>query len=261
MGKFINLEGRTFGMLTVLKRAENRNNRVFWTCKCECGNVKDIRASSLLSEATRSCGCMQAYTYRPNNNEGKNCNRKSLNEYDLSKEYGIGYTTNNEIFYFDLEDYDIINKYTWRINSHGYVIAQMRDEANNSQRTISMHRLVMRVDNSNIYVDHIHHNRNDNRKSQLRLVSPLQNAQNHKPYSKHQGVYWHKNKNKWEALIGFNGENIYLGMYDSYEDALNARLEAEDYYFKEYKYTPNSEQQSQEIFKNDLTKSLECDII
>ena len=67
MGKFINLEGRTFGMLTVLKRAENRNNRVFWTCKCECGNIKDIRASSLLFELTHSCGCMQAYTYRPNN--------------------------------------------------------------------------------------------------------------------------------------------------------------------------------------------------
>ena len=72
MGKFINLEGRTFGMLTVLKRAENRNNRVFWTCKCECGNVKDIRASSLLSGATHSCGCMQAYTYKPKNNKCKN---------------------------------------------------------------------------------------------------------------------------------------------------------------------------------------------
>lgn len=47
MGKFINLEGRTFGLLTVLQRAENRNNCVFWTCKCECGNIKDVRASSL----------------------------------------------------------------------------------------------------------------------------------------------------------------------------------------------------------------------
>lgn len=245
MGKFINLEGRTFGMLTVLKRAENRNNRVFWTCKCECGNVKDIRASSLLSGLTHSCGCMQSYKYDQENNEYKNGYEKSLNKYDLSKEYGVGYTTNNEIFYFDLEDYDVISKYTWRINSHGYVITQVHDGVNNSQHILSMHRLVMKVDDSNIYVDHIYHNRNDNRKSQLRLVSPLQNAQNHKPYgnTRHQGVYWHKNKNKWQALIGFNGKNIYLGMYDSYEDALNARLEAEDYYFKEYKYTPNSEQQ------------------
>ena len=38
------------------------------------------------------------------------------NVYDLSGEYGIGYTLKGEEFYFDLEDYDKIKDYCWHIN-------------------------------------------------------------------------------------------------------------------------------------------------
>lgn len=37
------------------------------------------------------------------NIENHNC--KIFNKYDLSGEYGIGYTSKGEEFYFDLEDY------------------------------------------------------------------------------------------------------------------------------------------------------------
>lgn len=52
------LTGQKFGLLTVLKRAENdKNNRIQYLCKCECGNIKVIRGSSLTSGNTKSCGC------------------------------------------------------------------------------------------------------------------------------------------------------------------------------------------------------------
>ena len=35
------------------------------------------------------------------------------NKYDLSGEYGIGYDSNGQKFYFDLEDYDKIKNYCW----------------------------------------------------------------------------------------------------------------------------------------------------
>ena len=39
------------------------------------------------------------------------------NIYDLSNEYGIGYTSNTkEPFYFDLEDYDKVKEYCWSAN-------------------------------------------------------------------------------------------------------------------------------------------------
>lgn len=229
MGKFINLEGRTFGMLTVLKRAENRNNRVFWTCKCECGNIKDIRASSLLSEATRSCGCMTPYKY---NQSVKN----TTNRYDLSGEYGVGYTSKNEPFYFDLEDYEKIKKYSWYISDNGYVTANTFKTETGKQHKVMLHRLVMGITDKTFCVDHIYHKKFDNRKSQLRIVTPLQNSQNRTPKNENQGVYWHKNKNKWEALIGVGDKIKYLGCYDSYEEALLIRKKAEIEYFGEYRY-------------------------
>lgn len=46
------------------------------------------------------------------------------------------------------------------------------------------------------------------------------------------GVMWLKNRNKWKAYIGFKGKQIHLGHYDDKEDAIKARKEAEEKYFK-----------------------------
>lgn len=59
MGKVINLIGKRFGKLVVVQRVDNdRNGRARWLCLCDCGNEKEIMSSSLLSENTRSCGCL-----------------------------------------------------------------------------------------------------------------------------------------------------------------------------------------------------------
>ncbi|KYC94351.1 hypothetical protein B4102_0211 [Heyndrickxia sporothermodurans] len=41
-----------------------------------------------------------------------------------------------------------------------------------------------------------------------------------------------KNRNKWKAYIGFKGKQINLGHFDDLQDAIAARKEAEDKYFK-----------------------------
>ena len=95
----------------------------------------------------------------------------------------------------------------------------------------------MSVTDSSIIVDHIHHNRNDNRKSQLRIVTTQQNSQNHLPYSNRDFpscIY--KYKDKWRAGIGIDNKMLWLGIFDKYEDALQARKDAEDKYFGEFKY-------------------------
>ena len=48
MGALIDLMGRTFGRLTVIKRAENDKwQKARWLCKCECGTEKIILGNSL----------------------------------------------------------------------------------------------------------------------------------------------------------------------------------------------------------------------
>lgn len=51
------LTGQRFGNLTVLSRAENQKNRVCWRCRCDCGNEKIIAARKLKTGAAQSCGC------------------------------------------------------------------------------------------------------------------------------------------------------------------------------------------------------------
>lgn len=60
--KAIDLTGRKFGKLSVICKdqpIQKEDRKVYkWICKCDCGNTVSIRQSSLLSGATKSCGCI-----------------------------------------------------------------------------------------------------------------------------------------------------------------------------------------------------------
>ena len=60
--RLIDLTGKTFGKLTVVRRASEHwgQKQVYWTCTCACGNSKtvDIDGARLKSGGTRSCGCI-----------------------------------------------------------------------------------------------------------------------------------------------------------------------------------------------------------
>ncbi len=59
MPAFIDLTGRIFGKLTVIKREEPYTYPIKWICKCECGAIKSIKGASLSSGRTKSCGCLK----------------------------------------------------------------------------------------------------------------------------------------------------------------------------------------------------------
>lgn len=64
MGKHIDLTGRTYGRLTVLKRAPNKGPYVMWECQCSCGKRTVTSTGSLNSGLCRSCGCLHIETAR-----------------------------------------------------------------------------------------------------------------------------------------------------------------------------------------------------
>lgn len=67
MGKFIDLTGERFDRLMVLKRIEGlRSKRIIYLCKCDCGNEIEVRADSLRSRHTKSCGCLQREIVKEN---------------------------------------------------------------------------------------------------------------------------------------------------------------------------------------------------
>ena len=54
----IDITGKTFGKWTVLYKTDKRNagGVIYWHCKCECGNEKDVLGTSLRSGRSLSCG-------------------------------------------------------------------------------------------------------------------------------------------------------------------------------------------------------------
>ena len=56
-GKFIDEIGNTYGRLTVIGRAPNKNYRASWICRCQCGNEITVIGKDLRSGHTTSCGC------------------------------------------------------------------------------------------------------------------------------------------------------------------------------------------------------------
>ena len=60
MRKLVNdLTGQRFGRLVVLGPAENASRKTYYDCQCDCGNVKSVRADSLVAGLIRSCGCLK----------------------------------------------------------------------------------------------------------------------------------------------------------------------------------------------------------
>lgn len=64
--KHLNMVGKKFNKLTVLeaykKPYPEKNNpntkRCFFKCRCECGNIKEIMANSVIRNKVKSCGCL-----------------------------------------------------------------------------------------------------------------------------------------------------------------------------------------------------------
>jgi len=234
MAKLKDLTGQKFGRLKVLYRdiTKPKTKGSYWMCECECEDktIKSIKSSYLLSGETKSCGCLKK--------ELASKSHKKYNEYDLSGEYGIGYTKKGEEFYFDLEDYELIKDYYWfKKKNLEYIEALNKDTG----KIIRMHRLVLDVLNQEeIEPDHIFHIKYDNRKSQLRRATSGQNSMNTKirvdNKSGVKGVYWSKRDEIWEARIQIDQKSAYLGRFTSFEEAVKVRKEAEDKYYGEFSY-------------------------
>jgi hypothetical protein len=83
--------------------------------------------------------------------------------------------------------------------------------------------------------DHINRNGLDNRKNNLRVCTHQENTTNRSLMSKNTsgfvGVSWCKATNNWRAQIMVDYKGIHLGCFDSKEDAIKARLNAELKYY------------------------------
>lgn len=60
-GKIVNLIGKKFFRLTVIEPVFRKDSKkeFRWKCECECGNIINVKRSSLVYGKTKSCGCLK----------------------------------------------------------------------------------------------------------------------------------------------------------------------------------------------------------
>ena len=253
--KRIDLTGKIFGRLTVIevneeetnkerervKNGETSSSSVIWKCKCCCGNknILNVRANNLLSGTSTSCGCYNKEIII-NNNKNRPIKK---NRYYIKNNLVIGYSDIDETKYFiiDRNDFDIVSKFHWHTEgiNNEYWSAYNRNEG----KQIKLHQLIMHIHNEqykredkNLMIDHINRNPSDNRYSNLRVVTYLENSRNttmHKNNtSGKQGVHKISKTNKYLAFItGINGEKL-SKQFNTFEEAVQQRIEWE----KEFGY-------------------------
>lgn len=80
-------------------------------------------------------------------------------------------------------------------------------------------------------IDHINHDRSDNRLANLRVVSRAENLRNmtkrRDNTSGVAGVTWKKSSGRWNASIFTGGKRRHLGYFDTIAEAARARSDAE----------------------------------
>lgn len=136
----------------------------------------------------------------------------------------VYYDNANGSFLCDIDDWKRLKKHCWCCGKDGYPISRTGDKINSR-----FHSMVMDVPKG-MYCDHISRDRSDNRKRNLRVVTPGENSRNvsikRNNTSGCAGVSYYKNLDKYRAYITVNKKQKSLGYYSEFNDAVRARLEA-----------------------------------
>ncbi len=193
------LSGQRFGALTVLKRVENRDKRTYWLCRCDCGREHTVSTQNLRRGSVKSCGCLQREGGRCTDLAGQRFGRLTAVEPTQKRDpkgsriwrcvCDCGSTTEVSA---DRLQYG-------GIRSCGCLRQEIKD---------SIPDRLHHIDGTCIEWLESRKHRSDN-SSGFRGVTALPNG-------------------KYRAGIGFKKRRFHIGVYDTYDQAVEARLEAEE---------------------------------
>ena len=131
----------------------------------------------------------------------------------------------------DEVDLQTVCLFKWRINKDGYP---------SNSRLGTLHRILLGVPPLGLECDHIDRNKLNNQRSNLRFVSHQENMRNRDLRSDnktgYKGVMYRskgpKNKEGYFVSIKLDGYEIGLGRFDTLEQAIFIRKQAEEKYWK-----------------------------
>lgn len=214
--RLIDLTGKRFNHLTVLRRAEkNIDGKPAWVCVCDCGNTVTLRGHAL-KHGQKSCGCMMGvrsndivppYYKKTHNNKLYNqwagmifrCTNPSSTRYEYYGGRGITVCAEWLDSFSSFASWSLENGYKENMeidridNSRGYCPENCR------------------------WIDHKTNSRNRGVKRTNKTGCA--------------GVSWRPSKTgfggAWRVGITVDGRHINIGTFHDFDDAVSARKDAE----------------------------------
>ena len=216
-------------------RDGEKYKRHWLKCKCQCGKEILIRKEEFHEDKL----CNECHRERLSEINKVNKPRKKKNVYKIIDDVIYVNTKYGDVI-VDIDMLELIDNHYILINSNGYPYVNI----NCKQKYL--HHIVVPDIPEGYERDHINRNKLDNRRCNLRIVTPSENSLNREQRtfmtsdmgtiktntSGYTDISFDKSRNKWYAQIKINGESIFLGRYEDIEDAIQVRQEAEIKYSK-----------------------------
>lgn len=205
--------GDKFGEWTVIDKAKKPS---YSLCRCSCGVIKEVNNSTLRLGKSKSCGHINATRLAQTSRE------KGDKAY-IGKKFGKLYVvkrvnSTGESRYLckcDCGNEIIVEgrRIGRRVNSCGCLKSENSKKLMEEIKDKGLTKLEdLRVDGTNL--------------------SNLDTKINKNNKSGYTGVSYDKRSKKYRAYLTLNKKQIHLGMYDTAEEAYQARLDGEEKYYK-----------------------------
>ncbi len=197
MSKIIqDLTGKKFGKWTVINKS---TKKYYWTCKCDCGLIKDVGQYNLINGRSLSCW---------------SCSKKKNNMKIILNRIGQKHGKLAIIEFHEIKDG--VTYYKCKCDCGNIAIVRWNNLKKKAIQSCGCNRY---IHDREIYFKEGTNLTQLNRKVAKNSTTGVT------------GV--NKTKNgKYRAVIKFQNKNISLGTYDTIEEATLARQMGEDKYFK-----------------------------
>lgn len=103
----------------------------------------------------------------------------------------------------------------------GYIQVEIDKKLKSIHQLVAIAFLNHKPCGHKLVVNHIDHNKLNNKVENLEIVNQRENANRKhlKSTSKYTGVYWNKRAKKWHSQIIINKKVVYLGLFESEKEA------------------------------------------